>query len=234
LNEPFDLDKIYPQVVVNNLETWKPNIVIYEIIKKLKNLDKGEIIEVITKYNKGILKDIITWCEASGQIYLGSQNFYRGLLSSSIQKDDFKKNDHKMTVVISTASLEKVLFPLDKALGGAVLGMEVNVLFEGAGVRLLKKDYRSKLSGLLGRFFTGMVEKALNEKIGQPIPQRSIKILEELGAHFYICGPSMSGYSVHENELIVKEYTIAAVVTWAKLLGNTDIHIFSSAQFERP
>jgi hypothetical protein len=35
------------------------------------------------------------------------------------------------------------VYPLDKALAGAVLGMDVNVVFEGTGVRLLKRGYRS-------------------------------------------------------------------------------------------
>jgi hypothetical protein len=33
------------------------------------------------------------------------------------------------------------VYPLDKALAGAVLGMEVNVVFEGAAVRLLKRGH---------------------------------------------------------------------------------------------
>jgi predicted peroxiredoxin/TusA-related sulfurtransferase len=208
--------------------------VAYEIIKEMKSLDKGAVVEVITKDNKGILKDINTWCEATGHIFLGSEKRGEKMVSSLIQKGEPKKYDHKMTVIISTASLVHVLFPLDKALAGAVLGMEVNILFEGAGVRLLKKGYRSKLSGIIGGLFTGMVEKTMKKEIGQPLPKESIKILEDLGAHFYICGPSMFGYKVQEEELIVEKYTIAAVTTWVDMLANTDIHIFSRAQFEKP
>jgi predicted peroxiredoxin/TusA-related sulfurtransferase len=214
--------------------TWKPYMVAYEIIKEMKSLDKGAVVEVITKDNKGILKDVNTWCEATGHILLGSEKRGEKMVSSLIQKGEPKKNDHKMTVIISTASLAHVLFPFDKALAGAVLGMDVNILFEGAGVRLLKKGYRSKLSGIIGGLFTGMVEKTMKKEIGQPLPKESIKILEDLGAHFYICGPSMFGYGVQEEELIVEKYTIAAVTTWVDLLANTDIHIFSRAQFEKP
>jgi predicted peroxiredoxin len=79
-----------------------------------------------------------------------------------------------------------------------------------------------------------MVEKTMKNEIGQPLPKESLAMLEDLGAHFYLCGPSMFGYGVQEEELIVEKYTIAAVTTWVDLLANTDIHIFSKAQFERP
>jgi predicted peroxiredoxin/TusA-related sulfurtransferase len=209
-------------------------MVAYEIIKGMTSLEEGAVIEVITKDNMGIIRDINTWCQATGHVLLGSERRREELRSSLIQKGEPKKNDRKMTVVISTASLLHVLFPFDKALAGGVLGMDVNVLFEGAGVRLLKRGYRSKLPGKIGGLFTGMVEKTMKREIGQPLPSESIRILEEFGAHFYICGPSMFGYKVQEEELTVKEYTIAAVVTWADLLASSDVNVFSRAQFERP
>jgi predicted peroxiredoxin len=126
------------------------------------------------------------------------------------------------------------VYPLDKALAGAVLGMEVSVVLEGAGVRLLKRGYRPKLAGLLGGVFTSMVERVMRREIGWPLPARSIEVLEDLGAHFYVCGPSMFGYGVKEDELAVRSCTIGAVVTWADLLGRSDIHVFSKAQFEKP
>ncbi|MFQ5891745.1 MAG: sulfurtransferase TusA family protein [Candidatus Methanofastidiosia archaeon] len=214
--------------------TWKPHMVAYRIIKEMKNMDKGAVVEVITKDNEGILKDINTWCEATGHIFLGSEKKGEKMLSSLIQKGEPKKNDHKMTVIISTVSLEHVLYPLDQALAGAVLGMEVNIVFEGAGVRLLKKDYRSKLSGLIGGLFTGFVKRIMKKEIGWPLPQETITMLDDLGAHFYICGPSMFGYKVQEEELTIEKYTIAAHLTWTDLLANTDIHIFSRAVFEKP
>jgi TusA-related sulfurtransferase/predicted peroxiredoxin len=227
------VNKVEPNARVDVRGTWKPYMVSYEIIKKMRGLQKGTVVEVITKDNEGILNDIKTWCNATGHVLLGSEK-RGGLRSSLIQKGEPKKNERKMTVVISTASLLHVLFPFDKAIGGAVLGMDVNVLFEGAGVRLLKRGYQSKLPGAIGGLFTGMVEKTIKREIGQPIPKESIAILEDLGAHFYLCGPSMFGYKVLEEELTVKNYTIAAVTTWVDLLADSDVNIFTKAEFERP
>lgn len=138
-----------------------------------------------------------------------------------------------MTAIISTAAL-KVLFPLDKALAAAVLGMDVNVVFEGAGVRLVKQGYQPRLSGWIGRLFTGMVKRAMNNKIGWPQPEESIKILEELGAKFWICGPPMRPYGIGTEEVVVKEWTAAGPVTWVELLATSDVHVSSQARFEKP
>jgi hypothetical protein len=57
-----------------------------------------------------------------------------------------------------------------------------------------------RLSGLVGDLFTAKVEEVMKNEIGWPMPQESILILEDLGARFYVCGPSMSGYGVREQD----------------------------------
>ena len=66
------------------------------------------------------------------------------------------------------------------------------------------------------------------------VDPNDIGMLEDLDAHFYVCGPSMAGYGVREEELIVADYTIGATVTWADLLARTDVHVLSKAQFDKP
>jgi len=139
-----------------------------------------------------------------------------------------------MTVIVSTASLDRVVFPLEKAVAAAVLGIQVNAVFEGAGVRLVKRGYRPRLAGTIGSFFTPMVERVMRREIGWPLPAQSIEILEDLGARFYLCGPSMVGYGVDEEDLLIGPHTVAAVVTWAELLSRSDIQVFSQMQFEKP
>jgi len=214
--------------------TWKPYQVMYEVIKALRELESGSILEVTTRGDEGLLNDLRTWSEVTGHTLIASQRQADDTARSLIRKGEPQSNDHRMTVVISTASLEHVVYPLDKALAGSVLGMEVNVVFEGACVRLLQRGYRAKLSGVVGRIFTPMVERVMKREIGWPLPQASILILEDLGAHFYACGPSMFGYGVRKEELMVEPCTIAAVVTWADLLSRSDIQVFSKAQFEKP
>jgi hypothetical protein len=81
-----------------------------------------------------------------------------------IHKGEPVRNARTMTVIMSTASLEHAVYPLDKALVGAVLGMEVNVVFEGAAVRLLKRGYRPRSSGLAEGAFTAIVERVMKKE----------------------------------------------------------------------
>jgi hypothetical protein len=37
-----------------------------------------------------------------------------------------------------------------------------------------------------------MVERVMNKETGWPLPAESIAILEDLGARFYVCGPSQT------------------------------------------
>lgn len=213
--------------------TWKPYRVAYEVIKAMRGLETGSVVEVIAKDDQGLLNDLRTWCQATGHELLSMQPTEREA-RVLIRKGEPVRNDRTMTVIMSTASLERAVYPLDKALAGAVLGMEVNMVFEGAAVRLLKRGYRPRLSGLVGSVFTSKVEGVMKNEIGWPAPQESILILEDLGARFCICSPSMSGYGLREQDLIVGKYTLGAVVTWADLLARSDIHIFSTAQFDKP
>jgi predicted peroxiredoxin/TusA-related sulfurtransferase len=213
--------------------TWKPYRVAYEIITALRPLEIGSVVAVITKGDQGLLNDLAIWCRATGYELLDTQPG-GGEARVLIRKGEPVQNDRTMTVIMSTASLDAAVYPLDKALAGAVLGMDVNVVFEGAGVRLLRRGYRSRLSGLVGGFFTSKVEQVMKTEIGWPLPQESILILHDLGAHFYLCGPSMFGYGVREQDLIIGEYTVGAVITWADLLARADIQIFSKAQFDKP
>ena len=213
--------------------TWKPYRVAYEVIKAMRGLDAGSVVEVITKDDQGLLNDLGVWCRAAGHELLGDQ-LGQGQARVLIRKAEPVRNDRTMTVIMSTASLEHAVYPLDKALAGAVLGMDVAVVFEGAGVRLLQRGYRPRLSGLVGGLFTAKVEGVLKNEVGWPLPQESILILEDLGARFYICSPSMFGYGVREQDLIVSNYTLGAVITWADLLARSDIQIFSKAQFDKP
>ncbi len=225
--------KAQERLLIDARGTWKPYRVAYEVIKALRGRDTGSVVEVITKDDKGLMNDLGVWCRATGHELLSVQPG-EGETRVLIRTGEQVRNALTMTVIMSTASLEHAVYPLDKALAGAVLGMDVNVVFEGAAVRLLKRDYRPRLSGLAGGVFTALVERVMKKEIGWPLPRESILILEDLGARFYVCSPSMFGYGVQEPELIVGTYTLGAVVTWADLLARSDIQVFSKAQFDKP
>jgi predicted peroxiredoxin/TusA-related sulfurtransferase len=220
--------------VVDSRQTFKAYQAAYLVIQELRRKDSEAVVELVIKDDKGMLKDIATWCSTTGYQLICSEPGKEGEMRCLIQKGEEKRNEKIMTVMISTAGLEDLAYPFDKALGGAVLGMQVNVVFEGAGVRLLKRGYRASISGFWGRVFTTVVENVMKDKIEWHLPQDAITMLEELGANFYICGPSMVGYGVREEELVIKDHTLGGTITWIDLLARSNVNVFSKAVFEKP
>jgi predicted peroxiredoxin len=220
--------------VVDCRHTFKAYEAAYSVIQELSRRDAEFVVELLIKDDKGMLKDIATWCSTTGYRLICSEVGEEEDMRCLIQKGERKRNEKVMTVMISTASLEQVAYPFDRAIGGAVLGMEVNVVFEGAGVRLLKRGYRATVSGLWGRVFTASVEDAMKRKTGWPLPQDAIGILDELGANFYVCGPSMVAFGVREEELVVKNHTLGGTLTWVDLLARSNATVSSRAIFENP
>ena len=223
--------------VIDARHTFKSYQAAYKVITQLRSRDPEAVVELLIKNDKGLLKDVATWCSTTGYKFICSEeNEEEGLqeIRCLIQNGEKKRNPKVMTVMISTAKLEEIVYAIDKALGGAVLGMQVNVVFEGTGVRLLKKGYRANSSGFWSRMFTTSTEKLMKDQIGWPLPPEAITMLEELGAEFYVCGPSMVEYGVREEDLVVKAYTIGAAITWVDLLARSNVNVLSRAVFEKP
>lgn len=231
--------------------TTKSYIIAYELLKELRHRNPESLVEVVFKNNKGLLKDLVTWCEVTGNELLSSEPSENGkdmrcliqkslaierrgsVVSSGSGSGGPSGVAKSMCVLLSTADLESLVLPLDKALAGAVMGMNVHVCFEDSGVRLLKKGFRATLSGLLGRIFTGNTESTIKNARGAPLPSAALEILEELGARFYVCGPSLKEHGVREEEIVIKNFTEASAMTFVDLMVRSDVKVFSKAEFER-
>ena len=101
--------------------TWKPYRVAYEVIKALRGRDTGAVVEVITKNDQGLLNDLGVWCRATGHELLSVQPG-EGQARVLIRKGEPVRNARTMTVIMSTASLEHAVYPLDKALAARCSG----------------------------------------------------------------------------------------------------------------
>jgi intracellular sulfur oxidation DsrE/DsrF family protein len=209
-------------IVVDASSFWKSYQAIYKIVTTIKtgNLPDDDKIEFVVKDHAEIIEDIKRWCGARGhefyEIDMKMDSGKDGIVAAPgtrrcglVKHTRMGENEWEarrrgremsLTAIISTEELEEVLFPLEKALAAAVLGMDVNIVFEGAGVRFMKRGYQ---------------------------PNESIEILEELGAKFWICGLSMRSYKVGPEEVGAKEWTAAGPVTWVELLATTNVHVFS-------
>jgi len=221
-------------------------MIAYSVLQALAKRNPESMVEVVFKNDKGILRDLSVWCEATGNklvasefsedakemralIQKGSKIEGRGSEVDSSMRVGGRKH---VCLLISTADLEALVLPLDKALAAAVMGMQVHVCFEGAGVRILKSGYRPTVSGFFGRIFTSRVEADIKVGNGCPLPSAAIQMLEELGAQFYVCGPSLERYGVGEEHLLVNSVTLASMVTWVDLMASSDVNFFTKAVFE--
>lgn len=206
-------------------------------MKEFSHRNPETIIELLIHNSKGILHDISVWCEATGNKLLsseiGDEDIHVLIQKGVPDQEEDQPRQKKMTVIISTSDLEFVISPLDRALAGKVLGMDVSVVFEGRGVKLLQNGYRATLSGFLERFRTSRVESRLKDS-GAPLPAESIEMLAEMGAKFYACGPSMEDHGVRQEELMVEHSVVGSVVTWVDMLADSDVNVFSRARLETP
>ncbi|PVH69433.1 hypothetical protein DL98DRAFT_522188 [Cadophora sp. DSE1049] len=201
------------------------------LLQKLSPLNPEDMIELATKNNKGLFRDICLWCERTGNQLVTSEHTSEDEdIHFIMQKGQERSRSKKMVAVMSTANLGAVVGVLEKAVGGCVLGMDVSLFFDGTGVRLLQTGYRARCPGIFGRFRTNKVDMALKRQ-GRLLPKGAIEMLEELGANFFVCGPSLETFGVQEAEISVAKYDVVSGVTLADLLSRGDVNLFSGGGF---
>ncbi|KAG4422808.1 hypothetical protein IFR04_004030 [Cadophora malorum] len=204
------------------------------LLRKFNPMNPEDMIELAIKNNKGIFHDICLWCERTGNPLITSEHTSEDEdIHCIIQKGERRSSDQKMVVVMSSANLEVIVEVLEKAIGGCVLGMDVSLFFEGTGVRLLQNGYRARCPGIFGGFRTNKIEGECR-RVGKLLPRDAIGMLEELGANFFVCGPSLEIYGVDEEEVSVAKYEVVSGVRLTDLLTQSDVNLFSGGVFERP
>jgi predicted peroxiredoxin/TusA-related sulfurtransferase len=198
--------------------------IIFDALKALKDMDEGEVLEVITEKYEAIENDIRAWCRMTGHELVEvveEADFQR----YDIRRATPKEKERKLALIISDPGLTELLTPLGLALGAALEGIDVYIVFQGPAVRVLKRGFKGKLKGI-SRPFSIFARKGLAE-IGHIPPQDKIRQLKELGAHFYICAPSMDHFGVDKNELIFDDVVLSEYLTFMEVMDKADIHIFS-------
>lgn len=197
--------------------------ILYYAVKNLKDMQEGEVLEVSTDKFEAIENDIHAWSRMTGNRLLEMEtgnNFQRYF----IKKVNLKKPDRKLAMIISDPGLEKLLSPLGLALSAALSGTDVYLYFQGPATRVLKKNFKAKLSGIQ-KPFSSFARKEM-AKAGHLPPQDKLQQLKELGARIYICGGSMDPFGVKKSDLIFKDVIVAEYLTFLEIMDKADIHIF--------
>jgi predicted peroxiredoxin/TusA-related sulfurtransferase len=197
--------------------------ILHDAVMKLRDMAEGEILGILADSFEAIESDIRAWCQMTGHVLLeleteaNHQTYY---VKKAVPRD----SEHELALVLSNPGLEELLSPLGFALGAALSGTRVHIYFQGPAVRVLAKGFREKLHGI-GRPFSAFARKGL-AKVGHVPPQEKLRQLRELGAQFYVCGPSMEHFGVKKDDLIFDDLLIAEYLTFMEVMNRADVQFF--------
>jgi len=197
--------------------------IIYEVNHVLQELGERDRIEVVTDAFPAIDPDIAAWCRATGNRLVGV-TVDGEARRYVIEKGPPRTSGHKLAAVISDDGLFELLSPLGFALGAALDGDDVSLYFLGPAVRVLKNGYVAKMHGP-GRPFSRFPRSGL-AKVGHIPPQEKLAQLQELGAQFYACGPSMQHYKVDPSDLAFDDVTVCEYLTFLEQMHHADTHLY--------
>jgi predicted peroxiredoxin/TusA-related sulfurtransferase len=197
--------------------------ILHVAVTKLRDMEKGEALEIVTDNFEAIESDIRSWCRMTGHNLMGVQK-QADEERYVIEKGEPTAEDHGLALVVSDPALEQLISPLGFALGAALAGNGVSIYFQGPGVRVLKRGFKERLQGV-SRLFSRFARDGL-ARIGHIPPQEKLRQLRELGARLYVCGPSMERFGVKKSDLIFDDVTVCEYLTFIEQMNRADVHIF--------
>jgi predicted peroxiredoxin len=197
--------------------------IIYNVIEYFKNKQPGDKVNVKTDNYEAIKNDLASWSRMTGYPVRCVETKDDYLIYEFIKGEKINKNK-KLAMVISEAELGKLISPLGLAICCVLSGYDVNIYFQGPAVRTLSKGFKEKLPGF-SSIFSGFARSGL-EKMGQIPAQQKLKVLQELGAKFYVCQPSMDHFGVKEKDIVFNGIIICEYLTFLDILNSADLKFF--------
>lgn len=172
--------------------------VVYETLKALGPLAEGQVLSLWVDAYDGLEADLSVWMELTGQ-RLAGETRAGGLHRYDLVKSPPRPMNEQLAIMISKPGLEDLFTPLSLALAGRMAGMETHVFFQGPGVRVLKKGFDERLSGIWAPF-SGFARRQA-ARTGHIRPQEKLAELVELGAHLHACPLSLDQFGVPRDQL---------------------------------
>jgi len=195
--------------------------ILFEAARKLRTMEDGEVLEVVTSPFAAIEPDVRAWCRMTGQA-LREVDRSDGFVRYYIEKAPWQPERKRAAIVISDPGLEELLAPLGLALSAALTGDEVHLFFQGPGVHVLERGFQPKLRGTFRSLFSGFARNGLAE-IGHLPPGEKLRQLHELGARFYACGPSLEHFGVEHSSLAFDDVIISEYLTFLEQMRGADL-----------
>ena len=170
-------------------------------------------------------------------------------LKSRIDVLDKKATDPKVSMIVFSGDLDKVLASFVIATGAVAMGMEAVMFFTFWGTPVLRdkkkavggKDVMSKMFGTMLPKGTGEVKlskmnmagmgtammKSLMKKKNVASLEQMLAMAEELGVKIYVCEMSMDLMGFKRDEMIDYEnLTFCGVAKFLEEAGNSRIQLF--------
>jgi len=170
-------------------------------------------------------------------------------LRSQVDALSKKTVDNKLSMVVFSGDLDKVLAAFVIATGAVAMGMEVVMFFTFWGTPVLRdkkksvggKDVMGKMFGAMLPTGTGDVKlsnmnmggmgtammKSLMKKKNVASLEEMIELAEELGVRIYVCEMSMDLMGFKREEFIdYKDMGFAGVATFLQEAANSKVQLF--------
>jgi len=195
----------------------------YQVEKNLSKMQQNQILEVITDRYPAIESDLRAWSRQRGYPLLEVEK-KEGFERYYFQKTATIKNDTKVAIIVSDDGLTTTLSPLGFSLAATLQGADVHIYVQGPAVKMLEKGFKASLPGWQ-KPFSYFARKQLNE-IGHNPPQEKLQQLHELGAHLYLCAPSLDYFGVDHNKLIFNNIPVIEYLTFMEIASDADVQFF--------
>lgn len=195
----------------------------YHAEKKLAELQNDQILEIITDQYPAIESDLSAWSRKRGYPLLRVEkqtDFERYYFRKTLPKH----NTTKVAIIVSDNGLTTTLSPLGFSLAAALEGADVHIYIQGPGVKMLEQGFKASLPGW-GKPFSYFARKQLND-MGHSPPQEKLMQLHELGAHLYLCAPSLDYFKVDKSKLIFNDVPVIEYLTFMEIASDADVQFF--------
>jgi predicted peroxiredoxin/TusA-related sulfurtransferase len=217
------METLTPKTTIDRRGKTISTFVVFDAATHMDTMREGETIEVLTDDYEPLRRDVSAWCQTTGHVLVSSEQVTTGW-RFLIEKRIPAAKDTKLAMVISPDGLEELLSPLGFALAAALEGIDVSLYVQGPAVRVLGRGFRPKLKGWARPF--SRFAAAQMAASGHIPAQDKFRQLDDLGAHIYMCGPSMEHFKVKPDDLILDEIAVVEYLTFMAVMEEADIQLF--------
>jgi len=219
---------------------------------KLDEMTNGEVCKV-SATDPGFYQDIGAWCRKTGNSLLDITKDGKTIIVT-IQKGNGKptgvniqEKDGKMTIVVFSCDLDKVMGAFIIATGAASIGKEITMFFTFWGLNVLrrtenvsvKKNIIEKMFGFMmpqghkaltlsrmnmGGMGSAMMRHIMNKK-KVPSLETLIKQAQDLSINFVACQMSMDVMGI-KNEELIDGVTLGGVGSYVASADDASLNLF--------